>query len=235
MVEKKVLFLLGQGFEDSEFRIPYDRLKEAEIKIDVVGPQAGALLEGYRRRERVKADKGIDDVHPEEYDALVIPGGHSPDHLRADERFVRFVEEFDRTGKPLASVCHGPQLLISAGLVRGRRLTAWKTVQDDLRKIGAEVPDEPLVVDRNWITSRQPGDLEVFSAAIVRALEGGIETAAGRETQPFGHVQPGPAAAPHARKGEMPVAEAAEEELPGQRPSRSIDEQSGLSASDEER
>lgn len=170
MAERRVVFLLGHGFEDSEFRVPYDRLREAGVRVHVAGPSKGDTLVGYRGRERVKADLGIDDIRVESYDALVIPGGYSPDHLRADERFVRFVQDFDQSGKPLAAVCHGPQLLITAGLVRGRRLTAWRTIQDDLRKIGAEVPDEPLVTDRNWITSRKPDDLEVFSEGILRAL-----------------------------------------------------------------
>jgi protease I len=163
--------LLGQGFEDSEFRVPYDRLREAGHRVDVIGAKAGEELVGYKGHERVRADRGIDEVRAEDYDGLLIPGGQSPDHLRADDRFVEFVRAFDRTQRPLAAVCHGPQLLISAGLVRGRRLTAWKTIREDLRQIGADVVDEPVVEDRNWITSRQPSDLEAFSDAFIRALD----------------------------------------------------------------
>jgi protease I len=101
---------------------------------------------------------------------LFIPGGHSPDYLRADERFVQFTKNFDRTGKPIAAVCHGPQLLASAHLVRGRTLTAWQTIQDDLAQMGARVKDEPVVTDKNWITSRKPDDLRDFSDAAVKAL-----------------------------------------------------------------
>jgi protease I len=168
----KVVFLLGEGFEDSEFRVPTDRLREAGYTVEVVGAQAGQDLKGYRGKEKVRTDRGIDEVQPDDYAALVIPGGHSPDHLRADQRFVQFVSRFDDTGRPLAAVCHGPQLLISAGLVRGRTLTAWKTIQDDLRQIGANVVDEEVVIDRNWITSRQPQDLEAFSSAVIEALQG---------------------------------------------------------------
>ena len=170
MAELSVVCLLGQGFEDSEFRVPYDRLRAAGVRVDVVGTKAGEKLEGYRGKERVRADRGIDDVRPDEYAALFIPGGYSPDHLRADERFVAFVKAFEATGNPIAAVCHGPQLLISAELVRGRTLTAWRTIQGDLRQMGATVRDEPVVVDRNWITSRQPSDLEAFSDAFLQAL-----------------------------------------------------------------
>ena len=169
----KIALLLGQGFEDSEFRIPYDRLREAGYDVEIIGFTAGEELSGYKKREKVRADRGIDEVRPEDYAALVIPGGLSPDHLRADPRFVGFVKRFDVTGRPLAAVCHGPQLLIAADLVRGRTLTAWKTIQEDLRQIGAKVVDKPVVVDRNWITSRQPDDLEEFSRALLRALGAG--------------------------------------------------------------
>jgi protease I len=170
MAELSVICLLGQGFEDSEFRVPYDRLRAAGVRVDVVAAKAGEELKGYRGKEKIRADRGIDDVHPDEYAALFIPGGYSPDHLRADERFVSFVKDFEATGHPIAAVCHGPQLLISAELVRGRTLTAWRTIQGDLRQIGATVRDEPVVVDRNWITSRQPSDLEAFSDALLQAL-----------------------------------------------------------------
>ncbi len=101
---------------------------------------------------------------------LLIPGGYSPDKLRADDRFVQFVRDFDATKRPLAAVCHGPQLLLTAELVQGRTLTAWKTVQGDLRQAGAHVRDQEVVVDDNWITSRKPDDLEAFSAKLIEEL-----------------------------------------------------------------
>jgi len=169
----KIACVLGQGFEDSEFRLPYDRLKAEGYQVDVIGVKAGDELKGYKGKEKVTAEKSIDQVKPEEYDALLIPGGQSPDHLRVDKRMVDFVRGFDAAGKLIAAVCHGPQLLIAAHLVKGRTLTAWQTIQDDLRQIGATVKDEPVVRDRNWITSRKPDDLPAFSAAIVEELEGG--------------------------------------------------------------
>ena len=181
----RIACVLGQGFEDSEFRVPYDRLKEEGYQVDVIGVKAGEELKGYKGKEKVKAEKSIDQVKVEDYDALLIPGGQSPDRLRADKRMVEFVKEFDQAEKPIAAVCHGPQLLIAAHLVKGRTLTAWQTIQDDLRQIGATVKDEPVVRDRNWITSRKPDDLQQFSDAIVEELErseSGVD--ASRPTQP---------------------------------------------------
>jgi protease I len=175
----KIACVLGQHFEDSEFRVPYDRLKKEGYQVDVIGLKAGEELKGYKGRETVKAEKSIDQARADDYDALLIPGGYSPDHLRADKRMVDFVRQFERGGKLIAAVCHGPQLLITARLVKGRTLTAWQTIQDDLEQIGATVKDEQVVRDRNWITSRKPDDLQAFSDAIVEHLEG-ADT--GRET-----------------------------------------------------
>jgi protease I len=100
----------------------------------------------------------------------LIPGGHSPDLLRVDDRFVEFVRAFDATGRPLAAVCHGPQLLLTAELQVGRTLTAWPTVQGDLRQAGAKVVDRDVVVDDNWITSRKPEDLDAFTSKFIEQL-----------------------------------------------------------------
>ncbi len=167
---RKVAILLGQDFEDSEFKVPYDRLKAEGFEVDIIGREAGEELRGKKGKVTVKATRSIADTRPREYDALVIPGGYSPDKLRADERFVRVVREFDALKKPLAAVCHGPQLLITAGLVKGRTLTAWTTIQEDLRQIGANVKDEPVVEDGLWITSRKPEDLQQFADALIAAL-----------------------------------------------------------------
>jgi len=184
----RIACVMRQGFEDSEFRVPYDRLNEEGYQVDVIRVKAGEELKGYKGKEKVKVKKSIDQVKAEDYDALLIPGGQSPDHLRADRRMVEFVKKFDQAGKPIAAVCHGPQLLIAAHLVKGRTLTAWQTIQDDLRQIGATVKDEPVVRDRNWITSRKPDDLQQFSDAIVEELErseSGVD--ANRPSQPGAH------------------------------------------------
>jgi len=167
----RIACLLASGFEDSEFRVPYDRLREAGYLVEIIGLRAGEQLEGERKREPVKTDFGIDEGDPADYQGLLIPGGYSPDKLRADERFVDFVKEFDGTRRPLAAVCHGPQLLLAAELQRGRTLTAWKTVQSDLRQAGAKVVDQEVVVDGNWITSRKPDDLPAFSERFLAELD----------------------------------------------------------------
>ncbi len=173
----KVACLLGPEFEDSEFQIPYERLERAGHQVDVIGTSVGEVVAGKKGKVKAKIELSIDTAEPDAYDLLFIPGGHSPDHLRADDRFVEFVRAFDATGKPIAAVCHGAQLLLSAGLVKGRTLTAWKTVQHDLRHAGANVRDEPVVRDGSWITSRQPSDLDAFTSAILDAL--GREVLAG--------------------------------------------------------
>jgi deglycase len=156
----RIACVLGPEFEDSEFAVPYRRYRDAGHEVEIIGLKGGEKLEGKKHQEKVTTDIGVADVSPDEYDALFIPGGHSPDHLRADERMVDFVAGFAQ--KPIFAICHGPQLLISAGLVKGRRLTAWRTVQDDLREIGADVMDREVVVDGNLVTSRQPQDIDAF-------------------------------------------------------------------------
>jgi protease I len=166
----KVACILSNDFEDSEFRIPYDRMKNQGYEIDIIGAKGGQEIAGKTGKERVKSTKGIDEARPEDYQALFIPGGYSPDHLRLDRRFVDFVKSFDQQKKTVAAVCHGPQIMIAADLVKGRTLTAWPTIQEDLKKLGANVKDQPVVEDGNWITSRKPDDLQQFSEAVVRRL-----------------------------------------------------------------
>lgn len=169
MANVKVACILSEGFEDSEFRVPVERMKKAGFEVEVIASDRKEL-KGLSGKETVQPDRTIDEVKSQDYQALFIPGGYSPDHLRADERFVRLTKEFDERKAPIFAICHGPQLLLSAGLVKGRTLTAWKTVQRDLQLAGATVKDEAVVRDANWITSRQPGDLEQFSEAAVKML-----------------------------------------------------------------
>ncbi len=166
----RIACLLAEGFEDSELRVPLDRLREAGYLVEIIGADPGQTLAGERKRETVTTDFGIDEVQVGDYEGLLIPGGYSPDKLRADQRFIDFVKDFDRTRRPLAAVCHGPQLLLAAELQRGRTLTAWKTIQSDLRQAGANVKDQAVVVDGNWITSRKPDDLQLFSAKLIEEL-----------------------------------------------------------------
>lgn len=172
----KVACILGPGFEDSEFRKPFDAFRNEGHEVVIIGRQKGGTLEGKNGRESTKVDLSIDDAEVDDYDLLFIPGGHSPDHLRVDDRFVNFVRAFDASGKPIAALCHGPQLFITAGIVKGRTLTAWRTIQSDLKQIqGVKVRDQPVVHDGNWITSRQPSDIPQFISAVIEQLRSGRE------------------------------------------------------------
>jgi protease I len=166
----QVAVVLGEEFEDVEFQIPYERLREAGHQVEVLGSKAGSKLEGKRKDVVTQTDAAVSERDPSAYQALVIPGGHSPDHLRTDPNVVEFVKRFAETGRPIAVVCHGPQLLIEAELVRGKRLTSWPSVRKDLENAGANWVDEQVVTDGSLITSRKPGDLEAFSKAIVERL-----------------------------------------------------------------
>jgi len=167
----KIACILADGFEDSEFRVPVDRLKAAGFEVVVIAEKEGQELVGKSGKERVRADRSIDSAIVEDYDALFIPGGYSPDKLREDPRFVGFVAGFDDAGKPIAAICHGPQLLLTADRVRNRTMTAWSTVQVDLRRAGARVVDREVVVEDNLITSRKPADLDAFCSAFIEELE----------------------------------------------------------------
>jgi protease I len=163
--------VLDSMFEDDEFKRPYDAFREAGHQVDVIGLQAGTELKGYRGQVTVRTDKGITEVRPDDCDALFIPGGYSPDHLRVNPSMVAYTREMVRSGKPVLAICHGPQLLLTADVVRGRRMTAWTTIQEDLRKVGADVVDEEVVVDGNLVTSRKPDDIPAFIKASLKLLE----------------------------------------------------------------
>ncbi|TMD92416.1 MAG: type 1 glutamine amidotransferase [Chloroflexi bacterium] len=167
----RVACVLDVDFEDSEYRGPRDALAKAGHEVTVVGRMAGTKLTGKKGKEKVTTDVGIDDVSAGDFDALLIPGGYSPDHLRADRRMVDFARAFFTNERPVFAICHGPQLLMTARVVRGRRMTAWTTVQDDLDQVGADVVDEEVVVDRRLVTSRKPDDVPAFSREAVRMLE----------------------------------------------------------------
>lgn len=167
----KVAMLLGQEYEDSEARIPLDRLRERGHEVDVVGLEAGETLRGKKGKEAITAYVAVSDVSADGYAALIIPGGKSPAHLRKNEEAVDFVEQFVKQGKLVAAVCHGPQMLVEAGLVEGRVMTSWPEVRAELERAGAHWVDQQVVEDGNYITSRKPEDLEAFSNAILARLE----------------------------------------------------------------
>jgi protease I len=167
----RIACVLDVDFEDSEFRQPYDAFKQAGHQVTIVGLEAGKELKGKKGTVTTRTDTGIDQVRPDQFDALFIPGGYSPDHLRANPKMVQFAKAFMDADKPVLAICHGPQLLISAGVVKGRKLTAWQTIQDDLRQAGANVVDQEVVVDKNLITSRKPADIPAFIRESLKLLE----------------------------------------------------------------
>ncbi len=167
----KIACVLGPMFEDSEFKEPLEALRAAGHEVTIVGLEAGAVLEGSKGKVKATVDKAFRDVNPSDFDALLIPGGSSPDKLRAHDEAVMFVKSFMTAGKPTFAICHGPQLLLSADEYKGHRMTAWKTVLGDLQKAGADVVDQEVVVDRNLVTSRMPADIPAFIRESLKVLE----------------------------------------------------------------
>lgn len=165
-----IAFVLGEDFEDSEFRKPYDGLRAKGHTIDIIGAKAGAVVKGKKGREEVRIEKAAADVDPGSYDALVIPGGYSPDHLRMEQAVVDLTQTMLREQKIIAAVCHGPQLLIEAEGVKGRVVTSWPSVRKDLENAGATWVDEEVHIDGKLITSRKPDDLPAFTEAIAKQL-----------------------------------------------------------------
>jgi protease I len=166
----RVVMPLAADFEDSEFRQPYNALIADGHEVVILGEETGKQIKGKRGVEVAIIQTTPHDVRPDEFDAMVIPGGYSPDHLRIDEEVVDFVRKFDTLRRPIAAVCHGPQLLIEADVVRGRTLTSWPSVKKDLQNAGALWVDLRVCEDGHLITSRKPDDLEAFSRALLSRL-----------------------------------------------------------------
>ncbi len=166
----RIAFLLAEDFEDSEFTHPRDAVTDAGHDAVVIGTEEDTTLTGKRGDATVTTDTTTDHVTVDEFDALVIPGGYSPDKLRLDDGMVRFTREFFHSGKPVAAICHAGQLLVEAGVVDGRTLTSWPSVATELKLAGANWVDEEVVVDDNLITSRNPDDLDAFSSTLLERL-----------------------------------------------------------------
>ncbi|MCX6005353.1 MAG: type 1 glutamine amidotransferase [Chloroflexi bacterium] len=169
---KKIAILVEAGFEDSELIVPLEAMQKAGARVVVIGNDVKQIYQGKRGMAVIKADITADRAKAEQFDAIIIPGGYAPDRMRLHQSMISLVNRAHRLGKIIAAICHGPQLLISAGIVRGRRLTSWPSITIDLRNAGAHWVDEPVVIDRNIITSRKPADLPAFNKAIKEALTG---------------------------------------------------------------
>jgi len=167
----KVATVITNLFEDVEFTEPAAAIRDAGHEVVTIEKKAGEQVEG-KHGEKVTIDKGIDDVSVEDFDALLIPGGFSPDQLRADDRFVAFAKGFMDAQKPVFAICHGPQLLINAKSLEGRTATGYKSILVDMAYAGANVKDEEVVVCKDQlVTSRTPDDIPAFNREIVKLLK----------------------------------------------------------------
>ncbi len=170
---KKVLILATDGFEQSELTKPKQALEDAGIETTVASPKDGEI-KGWDMTDwgdSVKVDKTLDQVNAADYDALLLPGGQiNPDKLRMEEKAVSLVKDFANSGKPVAAICHGPWMLVEADVVKGKTITSWPSIRTDLRNAGANVVDQEVAIDGQFITSRKPDDIPAFSKALIEAV-----------------------------------------------------------------
>jgi protease I len=164
----KALIISADHFEDSELLVPYYRLQEAGVKVTVASLKRGTITgkQGYE----VDVDKALVEVNPDDYAILVLPGGKAPAMVRKEPKALEIAKSFFADNKPVAAICHGPQILISAGLLKGRSATCYMTVAEELKEAGALYKDREVVVDANLVTSRQPSDLPAFMRETMKLL-----------------------------------------------------------------
>jgi protease I len=181
---KKVAILVADGFEQVELEKPREALEKAGAKTEIVSP-SGSEVQGWKHDKEGEAfavDVKLDDANAEDYDALLLPGGvMNPDTLRTLPAAVDFARHFFDEGKPVAAICHGPQLLIEADVVRGKMLTSFESLKTDLKNAGAEWVDEPVVSDQGLVTSRKPDDIPQFNAKMIEEFAEGFH--AGQRAQ----------------------------------------------------
>ena len=173
---KRVAILATDGFEQAELEEPLRALELAGAIVSIVSPQP-VKIQGMRHAEKgdqFDVDVPLERANADEFDALLLPGGlMNPDTLRSMPEAVNFVREFGDSGKPIAAICHGPWVLIEAGLVRGRRMTSWPAIQSDIKNAGGHWVDEEVVVDHGLVTSRKPADIPAFNAKIIEEFSAG--------------------------------------------------------------
>ena len=164
----KALIISADNFEDSELLVPYYRLKESGVEVTVVSLSRGAITgkHGYE----VVVDKTLDETNSDDYALLVLPGGEAPVVVREESKALEIARSFFARSKPVAAICHGPQILVSAGLLRGRRATCYRSVVDELKEAGALYEDREVVVDANLVSSREPADLPAFMRETMKQL-----------------------------------------------------------------
>ncbi len=173
---KKVMILATNGFEQSELEVPLETLKKAGATVHVVSPAQGEIR-GWEKKDwgrKVKVDRTLDDVSANDYDAIVLPGGQiNPDLLRINADALELIRAFYDSGKTVAAICHAPWLLIETGIIKGRKATSYHSIKTDVINAGGEWEDSPVVNDEGVVTSRNPGDLEAFSAKIIEEIAEG--------------------------------------------------------------
>jgi protease I len=169
---KKIAILVESDFEDAELTEPLRVMKEAGAGVTIVGDKKGEKYRGKRRRAEIVSEAAAGNIDSRDFDAVIVPGGYAPDRMRLHRSMIELVKKAYDSGKLVAAVCHGPQLLISAGIVKGKRMTSWPSVAIDLKNAGAQWVDEEVVRDGNLITSRRPSDLPAFNKAIIDYLGG---------------------------------------------------------------
>ena len=175
MKGKKVAILAADMFERVELEEPRKALEDAGAEVEIVSISGGEIqgFDHFEPAQKVKVDRTVEEASPGDYDGLLIPGGvGNPDLLRGDENAVAFVRGFHEAGKPMAVICHGPWMLVESGVVRGKRVTSWPTLETDIRNAGGEWVDEEVVVDGNVVTSRKPDDIPAFNREMLRLFSG---------------------------------------------------------------
>ncbi len=167
----RVAILVTDDFEQAELIEPRKALQEAGAETTVISPKPGQVqaMQHDDKTEKIKVDMALDRANADNFDAVLLPGGAlNADNLRVEKKAQEFVRKIDQAGKPIAVICHGPWLLVSAGLVKGRKMTSYHTIQDDLRNAGAQWEDAEVVRDRNWVSSRKPDDIPAFNREMIQ-------------------------------------------------------------------
>jgi protease I len=167
---KRILIMVDNGVEDAEFLYPYYRFQEEGYRVDVVASKAGETYAG-KHGVPIRSNLSPEEVNVDDYEALIIPGGIAPDRMRINKALVKIIKEAHEKGKVIAAICHGPQMLIEADVLRGKKATCWKSVTTDLKNAGAIFIDAPAVVDGNIVTSRFPDDLPQFCKEVIKLLK----------------------------------------------------------------
>jgi protease I len=175
---RKIAILTEEGFEQIELTSPKEALEAAGATVDIVSPNKNSSIKAWNQKDwgiTIDVDRNLSEVSPDDYDALVLPGGVlNPDKLRQNKDAVAFASAFLDEGKPVAAICHGPQLLIETGMLSGRRMTSYPSLQTDLKNAGVIWADEEVIVDHGLVTSRSPADLEAFNQKMIEEIAEGV-------------------------------------------------------------